>query len=144
MNSTNITANNTEIKISSIGNGDDFDLLLSCHTDLKNCCRRMDTTGPEPAGEWYFPNGSVVTSYESRGLSPFYRVRSRPQTVSLVYDARRNSNIRDQVGQYCCKIPTSLTDLQSEVFCAKLGKWCEKCMSTLLLADWLCSILSLQ
>ena len=116
LGSTDITTNNTEINIRDIGE-DYYDGLpsLTCHTDLKNCCRNRDTGGQGGWGEWYYPFGTMVPN-QAAGEG-FYRVRNAPQVVRL---ARRTANRPlSPTGSYCCLIPTTRGNM---TLCANLGK----------------------
>ncbi len=63
---------------------------LVCHTDLVGCCEGN-------TGDWYYPNGSVVTEdgvlYVSRGQ----------MSVSLMMSGTATAS----GGVYCCVVPTS-------------------------------------
>ena len=86
--------NNSIVLLQSIGEGDAGALL--CTTDRTACC-----TGAGRAGEWFYPNGTMVSImvvgqpyYRNRGTS-LIRLNRRPnQGLSLMY-----------TGIYCCKIP---------------------------------------
>ena len=117
-----ITTNNTEILIADIGNNTGDLPRLSCHTDLPECCRDIDTGG-QPLGDWYYPDGRVV---QNRGRSEaagesFYRGRNN-QTVNLLH--RVELNPLSQTGSYCCKVPTTGGN---RTLCANLGI-CLECM----------------
>lgn len=106
-----ITTNNTEILITSIGEG----ILnqLTCHTDLVNCCRAGDT-GTVGMGEWHYPDGRAVLNNAAR--EDFYRIRNAPQVVRL---GRRLYRAQHTTGLFCCVIPTSLG---KQILCANLGE----------------------
>ena len=40
------------------------DITVECHTDLTSCC--IGSQGVH-RGDWYFPNGSVLSSYGAGG-----------------------------------------------------------------------------
>lgn len=64
-----------------------------CVTDNVNCCGL-----PNRAGEWYYPNGTIV-SRSTEGLD-FFRTRGS-QSVIL----NRRNDAQSPIGQYCCKVP---------------------------------------
>ncbi len=85
--STNYLSGLSEIPLSFVGEGSG----LVCHTDLAGCCEGN-------AGDWYYPNGSVVMEdgvlYVSRGQ----------MSVSLMMSG---STVTASAGVYCCVVPTS-------------------------------------
>ena len=107
--------NNTEILITDIG--EEAENSLSCHTDLVDCCRNQDTTGPEPLGEWYYPDGSVVQNNggSEAANESFHRGRNL-QRVNLL--RREELNPLSPTGSYCCEIPTTEGNT---AFCATVG-----------------------
>ena len=116
---TNITTNNTDVDITDIGEDAPGGLpSLTCHTDLRNCCRKVDTGGQGGRGEWYYPNGRMVQKNADSvaALEGFYRVRNAPQVIRL---ARRLSRPFLPTGSFCCVIPTTGEEM---TFCANLGK----------------------
>ena len=118
LGSTMITTNNTEVLITDIGE-DAYGGLpsLTCHTDLTQCCRNIDT-GQGGRGEWYYPDGRMVQNNYGSIMAGdgFYRVRNAPQVLRL---ARRDaSNALSPTGSYCCVIPTTRGEI---TFCAKLS-----------------------
>ena len=116
---TNFTTNNTEVLITDIGE-DASDGLpsLTCHTDLTECYRKIDTGDQGGRGEWYYPDGRVVqnnTASTAAGEN-LYRVRNAPRVVRL---ARRDSgNPLSPTGSFCCVIPTTKGEM---TFCANIG-----------------------
>ena len=110
-----ITANNTDILITDIG--EDFrghNPTLTCHTDLKACCRSFDHGGTEGLGNWFNPNGDMLLS--NAGGGDFYIRRNDPQLIRL--NRRSSVAATSPVGLYCCVIPTSFGE---QIFCANLG-----------------------
>ena len=121
LGSKNITTNNSEILITDIGEDAPFGGLpsLTCHTDLTECCRNVDTGGQGGRGEWYYPDGRVVqnNANSTAARESFYRVRNAPQVVRL---ARRSTSL-SPTGSYCCVIPTNGGE---RTFCANIGENC--------------------
>ena len=121
LGSTNITTNNTEVLIFFIGEDASGGLpSLTCHTDLRNCCRGRDTGGQGGRGEWYYPDGRTVQNNADSTVAGenFYFVRNAPQVVRL---ARRSFYITPPLsptGSYCCVIPTTRGEM---TFCANIG-----------------------
>ena len=110
----NITTNNTEILISTIGEDVPGGLpSLTCHTDLENCCRS------EGLGEWFYPDGRVVqnNSDSTTARESFYRVRNAPQVIRLARRVSSHSQF-SPTGSYCCVIPTTAGEMN---FCANIG-----------------------
>ena len=105
--------NNSEILITDIGEGDSD--RLTCHTDLRNCCRNTDTGGQGGRGEWYYPDGRVVQN--SAAGEDFYIWRNAPQLIWL--NRRGETNPLSPTGSYCCMIPT-LGGERS--FCVNIGE----------------------
>ena len=70
-------------------------LALTCQTDLRPCCRSSGFR----AGEWYYPDGTVVP-VEGTG-SDFYRNRGDDGTVRL----NRRNNANHPTGIYHCEVP---------------------------------------
>ena len=77
-----------------IGEGDDAALL--CHTDKPDCCDK-----PNKAGEWYYPNGTIV-GIKAESQDEFYRNRGT-QVVRLNH---RNESFTER-GLFQCEIPDS-------------------------------------
>ena len=116
LGSTIITTNNTEVLITDIGQDAPGGLpSLTCHTNLTQCCRNIDTGGQGGRGEWYYPDGRVVPNHAA--FEGFYRVRNAPQVARL---ARRVfPNPLSPTGSYCCVIPTTGREM---TFCANIGE----------------------
>ena len=85
--------NNSIVKITDVGEGDQFALI--CQTDHTQCCR----IPPYRLGDWYYPNGNVVplNSVEEN----FYRNRSENGSVLL---HRRGDSVYP-TGLFCCEVP---------------------------------------
>ena len=67
---------------------------LQCITDRMPCCRS------KRAGEWFFPDGSVVPIKNS-STTAFYRNRGDDGTVSL---NQLNSDVMMPTGRFCCVV----------------------------------------
>ena len=117
LGSTTITTNNTEVLITDIGE-DGVGRLpsLTCHTDLTECCRNIET-GMGGMGEWYYPDGRVIPN-QAAGEG-FYRVRNAPQVVRLARREASTIPALSPTGTYCCVIPTTGGEM---TFCANLGE----------------------
>ena len=118
LGSTTFTTNNTEILITDIGEDEDLP-RLTCHTDLTECCRKNDTGVQGGLGAWYYPDGSVVQSYDVAVTAGegFYRVRNAPRVIRLA--RRRGTRPLPPTGSYCCVIPTTGGEM---TFCSKIGE----------------------
>ncbi len=115
LGSTIITTNNTEILITSIGDGGLPS--LTCHTDLTACCRRSDTMAEYPIGDWHFPNGDAIPVGQTTAPNVSFYVGRNKQVVRL----RRRVSIEplSPTGSYCCTVPT----IEGEMtLCANLGE----------------------
>ena len=86
--------NHAYVDLTTVGN--DTGDTVECHTDLFTCC-----TGSQGVhrGDWYFPNGSVLSG--SGGSGDIYKRRG-PQVIHL----RRRNNATSPSGIYHCEIPT--------------------------------------
>ncbi len=115
-----ITANNTDILITDIGEDADGGLpTLTCHTDLTACCRGSDhLLGSGGLGQWTYPDGTVLLNNASSfdAGQQFYRVRNDAQLIRLA--RRAPNNPLSPTGSYCCTVPTTGGDM---TLCAKLG-----------------------
>ena len=87
----NQLANNSLVNLEDIGEGD---CALICYTNASGCCKSSR------AGEWYFPDDSVVKT--SGAMEDFYRSREE-MMVSL----NRRNDATSPTGIYCCDIPGS-------------------------------------
>ncbi len=117
LGSTNIITNNTEILITTIGEGAPGDLpLLICHTDLVACCRKSDTIAKtNPTGDWHYPNGIPILVGNKAPPDALFYIQRNKQVVRL----HRNESINPQTGSYCCTIPTIAKEM---ILCANLGE----------------------
>ena len=81
---------------------------LQCITDKSPCCR----FSPNTAGEWYFPNGTVV-SEEGASSATFYRNRGFDDgTVNLNRHIDVLSSVSIPTGLFCCVLPDMDDDNQ--------------------------------
>ena len=78
-----------------IGEGD---VALNCTTDSTTCCRN-EIDGETRAGDFYFPDGSVVLNSMRAPSNSYYRTRSS-RLISL---NRRPT--ATQTGEFRCEIP---------------------------------------
>ena len=78
---------------------------LLCHTNLTGCCGKDDNI---TAGEWYFPNGSIVSTdkkfdiHMSRGNKRVRLIQKLNSNASIFGTLETNENVS---GIYQCKIP---------------------------------------
>ena len=112
-----VYANNSAIQITVIGKTDpDADLNdgLQCITDRMPCCAATEGR----AGEWYFPNGTLVPvlGTGTNMATAFYRNRGDDGTVNL---NRLNTNVLIPTGLFCCEVPDVAGDTQP--LCANIG-----------------------
>ena len=101
-------ANYSVTSISEIGETDRdnpslMNNAIQCITDRKPCCR-----GGNRAGEWFFPNGSVVPV---EGL--FYR--NRGPDDGAVNLNRANTNVMMPTSLFCCIVPDA-TGINQTIF----------------------------
>ena len=92
-----VYANNSVIPIAEIETS--FYTGLQCITDRRPCCANPSNR----AGEWYFPDGTIVPT-QGRATS-FYRTRGDDGTVNL---NRLHTNIFMPTGLFCCEIPDDI------------------------------------
>ncbi len=121
LGSTNITTNDTEILITSIGDDGIGRPSLICHTDLVACCTPNQTMA-KGLGLWRNPNGARVPGISGGSNSasrPFVSSRN-VQSIKLVRRDSVNSPPLSPTGSYCCIIPTNETEM---TFCANLGEY---------------------
>ena len=110
-----VYANNSVISITEIGETTTTSNTgLQCITDRMPCCRAP----PNRAGDWYFPNGTMIVPSRDGGATTFYRNRGDDGTVNL---NRINTNITSPTGQFCCMV-TDAIDLLQRV-CANISKF---------------------
>ncbi len=98
--------NNSVIDINLVGEGfsgphistsSDGGALL-CHTNNRNCCRMRDNPSTNVGrGEWYFPNGTLVSKSNEFNI---YRTRGH-----MVVRLNRMSGLMPPTGEYRCVIP---------------------------------------
>ena len=74
--------NNSYVDLSALGELDNVDDHVVCHTDLTSCCGGM---GVNDRGFWYFPNGDVLPGAAGSGAADNSIVLMRgPQLVRLI------------------------------------------------------------
>ena len=108
--------NNSVVTLEDIGEGDD---ALLCVTDLTACCRPpyTDSFGQSVIGNWFFPNGTRVTTSGSNW--DIHRTRS----ASAILLHRRTGGV---TGIYSCVIPDAMNVIQTiyiGVYTASTGEW---------------------
>ena len=104
-----------EVPISSIGEASNTShpYALLCETNLIACCR-----SPNPvAGEWFFPNNSMVGI--NSGGGGMYRNRG-----DSIVRLNRRPGVTGPLGMYCCQVPTT-TDPNARI-CITLSE-CNVC-----------------
>ncbi|XP_064386228.1 complement receptor type 1-like isoform X2 [Halichondria panicea] len=115
-----ITTNNTEIFITTIGEGAQGGLpSLTCHSDLTTCCRSgADNFGNGILGQWTHPDGSEVVGNVAalNTGQQFYIVRDARQVIVLNRRVSPNNPLTP-TGSYCCTVPTTGGDM---TLCANL------------------------
>ena len=92
--------NRSIINIREIGENDK---ALICQTDRRPCCQSL----PNRAGEWYYPNGSLLT-IEGSGRD-LYRNRGDEGEVRL----NRRNNALFPTGMYHCEVPDANSSTHS-------------------------------
>ena len=88
-------SNNSLVTLTDIGEGDTTALL--CLTDREQCCRARDGN---PAGNWYFPNGSQVQA--GAGSGSIYRTRDASRVL-----LNREDSAESPTGVYRCEVPNA-------------------------------------
>ena len=104
--------NNSLVTLENIDEGDD---ALFCVTDQTACCRPPYWISA--IGNWYFPNGSRVSSPSTQW--DFYRTRGQ----SVLYLQRRRGGVN---GIYSCVVPDAMNVTQTiylGVYTANTGEW---------------------
>ena len=86
--------NNSEVLLTDIAKGDN---ALLCLTENTQCCTVRGNLIGGPLGEWYFPNGSALSSNSGNSI---YTKRN----TGVVRLNRRN-NAQSPTGVYRCEIP---------------------------------------
>ena len=102
--------NNSNVILENIGEGDD---ALLCITNLTDCCHQNNTGGPV-LGNWFFPNGTEVSSSGEMFITRGQRV------VRL---NRRRDGVE---GIYRCEIPDATNVNQTlyiGLYSATTGEW---------------------
>ena len=102
--------NNSNVILENIGEGGD---ALLCITSLTVCCHQNNTGGPV-LGNWFFPNGTEVSSSGEMFIT-------RGQMV--VHLNRRRDGVE---GIYRCEIPDAMDVIQTiyiGVYSASTGEW---------------------
>ena len=104
-----VYANNSIISITDIGRSvSQLNNALQCNTDRQPCC----ATSPNRYGNWFFPNGNVVTYTTS-----FYTNRGDDGTVNL---NRVHSNVMTPTGKFCCAVADATDTVQT--LCIDIGE----------------------
>ena len=106
--------NNSLVTLEDIGEGGN---ALLCVTDLTACCRGIDNGNGSVIGNWFFPNGTRVSSKSIQW--GFYRTRGQ----SVVLLQRRRGGVN---GIYHCEIPDAMNVNQMVyigVYTANTGEW---------------------
>lgn len=109
-----VYANNSVISIREIGETRSYG--LQCVTDKKPCCN-----SEHKAGEWYFPNGSIIIAVQENH-GPFFVSRDDRGKIILNYVNGIN-DILSPSGPYCCGVQDanglkqSLCAIISELTC---------------------------
>ena len=75
---------------------------VRCHTDLTSCCSMNEGVH---RGDWYFPNGSVLSGSNAMGGGDIYKLRDA-QKVHI----RRRNDAMSPSGIYRCEIETVADD----------------------------------
>ena len=93
--------NRSTINIREIGENDE---ALICQTNRRPCCQSL----PNRVGEWYYPDGSLLT-IEASGRD-LYRNRGNDGEVRL---NRRNNAALFPTGMYHCEVPDASSSTRS-------------------------------
>lgn len=97
-----VITNNGYVAVDQIGRGDE---ALMCLTDKPDCCNER----PNRAGEWYFPDKTVVNIKGNRGNDANYFFRTRGnRTVFL-----NSVNSPSERGRFYCKVPDANGTIQT-------------------------------
>ena len=94
--------NGSTVLRTDIGEGD---AALQCTTDSTTCCRNQN--GETRAGDFYFPNGSMVDIIVRVPPDSYYRTRSS-RLISL-----NRLPTATQTGQFHCVIPSASSGTQT-------------------------------
>ena len=82
---------------------------IMCHTNHTDCCNSEDMMR-QPLGDWYFPDGSIVSGKNEnliRDATPYF-VRNRGNHVIRLFrnnDTTMSSPPRAQRGRFRCVVP---------------------------------------
>ena len=101
-----VYANNSVIFVNEIGETDDNSIkpsqndALQCITDKSPCCR----FAPNTAGEWYFPNGTVVPA-QSASSTVLYRNRGFDDGTVNLNHINTLPTVSVPTGLFCCVLP---------------------------------------
>ena len=102
---------------------------LQCITDLKPCCRTdyyvdLDMMNYRRPGNWFFPNGTEVSSYSNYsrnyGISPVLS-RHRQSSGNINLNHNGHSAIAFPTGLYCCI--TLDANRTNKTLCAVIGRY---------------------
>ena len=104
--------NNSVINIEAIGRNRE---ALICQTNKRPCC----ATPPNRAGEWYYPNGTLVP-IEVKG-SAIYRDREDEGQVRL----NRKNNVIHPIGVYRCEVPDA-QNIKRSLYAGLIGSYGKK------------------
>lgn len=115
----NVYPNNSVIFINEIGETDENSInptqndALQCITDKSPCCRFF----PNTAGEWYFPNGTLIPE-EGADSTPLYRNRGFDDGTVNLNRISTLSTVSIPTGLFCCVLPDM--DGTSQRLCADI------------------------
>ena len=124
-------ANNSIVLLSSIGEGDAGALL--CTTDRTACCTYI----PNRAGEWYYPDGMMVSTFGAG--QPYYRNRG---TSMIRLNRRPNMGLSVMyTGIYCCEIPDQNNVMQTLCVGAYLTESAGECFDSTYVYSWYLELL---
>ena len=104
-----VYANNSLISITEIGT--ESNTGLQCVTDKMMCC----ATFPNRAGEWFFPNETMVLVMGT--ANTFFRDRG-DGTVNL---NRVSDSVMSPTGLFCCEVPDATGVMQR--VCANISEF---------------------
>lgn len=114
--------NNSYLNLGDIGGFID-DEALQCHTDNVNCCDNRLAENGSVLAEWYYPNGSKVSSVHRTDnsnndsyLSSNGFFTSRSQSMIGLFAGRDST----ESGRYCCEIPDQYGS--NQIVCVNLSK----------------------
>ena len=79
----------------------DSEEKILCMTNNKYCCNSRSGI----LGNWYFPNGDLVSNKMMAGAAPYF-ARNRNQNVVRLFRFDDNhGNLPPQRGRFCCEVP---------------------------------------